>query len=118
MKVLIVRIAVALTLGLTVCWAVAADIAWLLGKWELSYESDNNPKDWLEFAADGKTFGITPEGRRIPGRYTLKESQIEVIYSFDGKIVPLTLRFTDDKQRLLAYSAKTKNTAQYKKMKE
>jgi hypothetical protein len=105
-----------LLLSAVTLFATAADNDWLVGKWELTYDSDNGLKDWLEFTADGKTYGITPDGRRIPGRYAIKGSQIEIVYSYDGKMVPLTLRFTDDKEKLLAYSARTKNTSQYKKV--
>ena len=107
-------VVLALLLGFS---TFAADDMWLIGKWELSYDSDGNPKDWLEFAAEGRAYSITPQGRRIPGRYTLKDSQIEVKYSFEGKMIPVTIRFSANKDLLLVYSAKTKNTSQYRKAK-
>ncbi len=96
--------------------AFAAGDDWLIGKWELAYDSDNSPKDWLEFTADGHAYGITPEGRRIPGRYVLKNSRIEITYSYNGKMIPLALRYTERKDELLAYSPQTKNTSRYKKV--
>jgi hypothetical protein len=107
----------ALVIGLTAS-VHAQESAWLLGKWELAYDPDNNPKDWLEFSADGHAVSITAEGRRIPGRYVLNDRQINVTYSYNGKMIPYVLKFSAEKDTLIAYSEKTKNTSLYRKVKE
>ena len=60
--------------------ARAAGEAWLLGRWELIRSPDGDKKDWLEFAADGRLTTITPDGRRLAGRYvdTGREVQLQL----------------------------------------
>jgi hypothetical protein len=95
---------------------LADDNDWLVGKWELTRDPDGNPKDWLEFSADGHASTTTAEGRRIPGRYVIKELSIEVVYSYNGKMIPLELHYSSNKDRLFAFSKQTKHTSEYQKV--
>lgn len=105
-----------------VLWAVwspapslAADATWLVGKWELSHDPDGSEKDWLEFTKNGEVFSISPNGRRVPGRYAVTDSEIDITYTFNGKTIPITLKFSSDKRKLLAYSKRTGNTSEYRR---
>lgn len=109
-------VAFVLSLGCFSSFAFAAEDDWLLGKWELAYDPAGNPKDWLEFGAEGKATSITPDGRRIPGRYSLNDKQINVTYSFNGKMVPMVLKFSPEKDTIIVYSEKTKTTSLYRKV--
>jgi hypothetical protein len=66
--VLALLLVAALALG-AVAPVLATDEDWLLGRWELIRSPDGDKKDWLEFAPDGRMTTITPDGRRMPGRY-------------------------------------------------
>ena len=96
----------------------AAENDWLIGKWELVFDSANTPKDWLEFGAEGKATSITPDGRRIPGRFSVTEKQINVTYSFNGKMIPMVLKFSPEKDTIIVYAEKTKTTSLYRKVKQ
>lgn len=111
----------AVVLSVLVLWSVmpvfAAEGSWLVGKWELSYDPDGNEKDWIEFTKDGEAFSISPNGRRVPGQYIVTDSEIGITYSFNGKTIPMALKFTPDKKKLLAYSKRTGKTSEYQKIK-
>lgn len=95
---------------------LGADGTWLVGKWELSYDPDGNEKDWLEFTKSGEAFSISPNGRHVPGEYVVTDSEINITYTFNGKIIPMTLKFTPDKRKLLAYSKRTGKASEYSKI--
>ena len=46
--------------------ALEADHTWLIGTWELSHDPEGNPKDWLEFTADGKPRASHRAGGGLP----------------------------------------------------
>lgn len=95
---------------------LSADVTWLVGKWELSYDPDGNQKDWLEFTKNREVFSISPNGRRVPGEFVVTDSEISITYTLNGKAIPMTLKFTPDKQKLLAYSKRTGKTSEYSKV--
>lgn len=95
--------------------ARAADLAWLLGRWELVHAPDGDAKDWLEFAADGRMTSIAPDGRRAGGMYVAGPQEIQLNFKVGTKSVLVTLTYGPDKERLYARSARTGNTAVYEK---
>jgi hypothetical protein len=97
--------------------ARAADEGWLLGRWELVRSPDGDKKDWLEFAADGRVTTITPDGRRLPGRYVDTGREVQLQYKIGTEGILITLTYGPDKEQLYARSARTGNTAVYEKQK-
>ncbi|MEO8670623.1 MAG: hypothetical protein ABI411_04855 [Tahibacter sp.] len=89
---------------------------WLVGKWELSLDPDGSAKDWVEFSAAGEAFSISPEGRRVAGRYSQTGPWISIVYIFNGKEIPIQMRASDDHLKLLAVSKRTGNTSEYRKL--
>ena len=104
-------------LALSVAAALAADNGWLFGKWELAYDPDGSEKDWMEFTADGQAFSINQAGRRIPGEYIVTDTEVRATYTYKGKAIPLSFKYSPDRKKLFAYSAKTGNTSVYEKIK-
>lgn len=103
---------------LVYCFALpvhAADHQWIVGTWGLAHDPDGNKKDWLEFTADGRAYAISDGGRRMAGEYSIVGSEVRIVYQHKGKSIPITLRYTPNKQRLLAYSDRTGNTSEYVK---
>jgi hypothetical protein len=113
----VVRGLVGLLLAIPLVWApaLATDHTWLVGTWELSHDPEGNPKDWLEFTADGTTTSISPSGRRTPGEYTVVNGTVNVVYTFKGQRIPLALTYSTDKKTLLVRSPKTGSTSEYRK---
>jgi hypothetical protein len=95
--------------------ARAADETWLLGRWELVHSPDGDPKDWLEFAADGRMISIAPNGRRTGGRYVTTGREVQLDFKVGTESVIITLTYEPDHKRLYARSARTGNTAVYEK---
>lgn len=96
--------------------AYAAEVSWLVGKWEMTQDPDGNDKDWMEFTPEGQATSIAPSGRRVPGRYEVTDNEVRIVYTVNGKSIPITLKYSADKKRLLAYSKKTGNTSVYEKV--
>lgn len=97
--------------------SVAAENDWLTGKWELYHDPDGDEKDWVEFSADGKAVSTTADGRSIQGEYTVKGSEINIIYTYKEHSIPVTLAYTPDRTKLLLYSERTHHTSEYRKVK-
>jgi len=97
--------------------ASAADNGWLVGTWELTHDVDGDEKDWMEFTADGKTFSINQAGRRVPGEYVVTDAEVKATYTYKGKQIPLSFKYSPDHKKLFAHSAKTGNTSTYEKIK-
>lgn len=96
--------------------AYAGGESWLVGKWELTQDPDGNEKDWIEFTADGQATSIAPSGRRVSGEYVVRDNEVRTTYTVNGKTIPITLTYSADKKKLLAYSKKTGNTSVYEKV--
>ena len=108
--------AMALTLVLVVAaTAGAGDQGWLLGRWEQTRDPDGGPKDWLEFAPDGRVVSIRVNGQRFSGRYVASEAEVQLNFKIGTQSVIITLTPGSDKKELFARSAKTGNTAVYEK---
>lgn len=107
-------LALALALG-AAAPARAEDDGWLLGRWELVRSPEGDKKDWLEFAADGRMTSITPDGRRLGGRYAVTGSEVQLNYKIGSQSILITLTYGPDKARLYARSARTGYTAVYEK---
>jgi hypothetical protein len=97
--------------------ALPAENNWLTGKWELWHDPDGDPKDWVEFTPDGKAISTNSDGRSLAGEYVVKDSEINIIYSYKGHSIPITLTYTPDKNKLFHYSERTRNTSEYRKVK-
>ena len=93
------------------------DKNWLIGKWELHYDPDGDDKDWLEFMKDGSVTNLSQDGREISGEYEVSGNIIELIYSYNGKKIPMKLSINTDRNKLLYYSKNTKNTSEYMRIK-
>jgi hypothetical protein len=111
------RLALLLTLALALAASPgrAADDGWLLGRWELVRSPDGDPKDWLEFAPDGRMTSVAPDGRRLGGRYAVTGREVELNFKMGSQSVLLRLTYGPDRERLYARSARTGNTAVYEK---
>jgi hypothetical protein len=105
----------ALVLGMGPAPVGAADDGWILGRWELIRDPDGSPKDWLEFAADGRVVAIKPDGQRFGGRYIASESAVQLNYKIGTQSIIITLEPGFDKKELFARSDRTGNTAVYEK---
>jgi uncharacterized protein (TIGR03066 family) len=111
-----VALLLALALGLGVgAPALAADEAWLLGRWELTRSPDGDKKDWLEFAPDGRMTSITSDGRRLGGQYSVAGQEVQLNYKVGNQSILMTLTYGPDKAQLYARSARTGYTAVYEK---
>ncbi len=107
----------ALCLG-TLATAHAQRPPWLVGRWELKFDPDGSPKDFLEFDGDGQVVSISPLGRQVSGVYAINEEGVRVSLLLpNGKTFPITLTPTPDKRQLKMKSARTGNISVYEKSK-
>jgi hypothetical protein len=95
----------------------AAEHDWLVGRWELTHDPQGDPKDWLEFHADGRAVSIAPSGRRTPGECVVVEGEVRIVYTLAGRQIPITLTVSSDRAWLFARSARTGTAATYERVK-
>jgi len=96
---------------------VAADQSWLVGKWEMSFDPDGNEKDWLQFSADGKVVSISGGANGPVGTYVVSGDQVQITFQLKTRSVSMTLAISPDKKKLLNFSKRTGNTAEYTRVK-
>lgn len=95
--------------------ARAEDEDWLIGRWELAHSPDGDPTDRLEFSPDGRVTVITPNLKRLGGRYEVTGREVLLNYKIGNQSIIITLTYGPDKAKLYARSARTGNTAVYEK---
>jgi hypothetical protein len=112
--VVLVLLAAALILTLAPLSA-ADDHGWLLGTWELSYDPDHSPKDYLTFKENGVFVHTSHEGEYRDGTYAVTKDRVVIIQQFGDKVVSNSLAF-DDKHDILYFTYKG-HTSHYTKVK-
>ena len=90
--------------------------AWILGKWELAHDPDGSPKDFVEFKSSGRVISTGETGGSVAGEFTVAGQEVRMVFQNRGKAVPLTMKYDAKKKRLLNFSARTGNTAEYQKL--
>ena len=73
---------------------------WLYGTWQLTYDPDNNPTDWIIFAVDGSVSVKRPDGRLISGTYTRVGSSLTVTVSINSKAISFPLKVSPDRTQI------------------
>lgn len=96
----------------------AETASWLIGRWELKFDPDGSPKDFLEFGEGGQVVNISPQGRQAAGVYVIKEDGVKASFALpNGKTLPFLFIPTTDKRQLQVRSSRTGNVAVYEKAK-
>ena len=99
-------------------FAHAQEHSWLLGQWELKFDPDHSPKDFLEFGGSGQVTSISPQGRLVSGLYSVKDDGVKVSLALpNGKALPLLFVPSQDKRQLRLKSSKTGSISVYEKSK-
>jgi hypothetical protein len=85
---------------------------WLLGTWVLCEDSDDNPKDSLQFNADGTGKVIRAKGN-IEILHKQSGQSVSLLANANGYATPIELSSSPSFDRLLLHNDKTGNTASY-----
>jgi len=94
----------------------AADNAWLLGKWELSYDPDRSEKDYIEFHENGDAFSSGPLGRQT-GFYIVAPDSVKAVFTYKEKDFIMTFHFNDARDELRIVTSHTGRESIYKRIK-
>lgn len=114
-KILLATVLVSLLFGLLP--EAGAGDEWLVGRWELFRDPDKNPKDYIEFTADGKFLVYDASKKlRYDGAYKVHESGIGTVMNIKDIPVTTPMKYSADRKTLYYASPKTGNTAEYRKM--
>ena len=65
---------------------------WLHGKWELSYDPDESPKDFITFHVDGSVISSLPGNDDLYGTYSISGDRVNIIFKLGNKQMPVELR--------------------------
>jgi len=92
-------------------------LQWLYGKWELSYDPDKSPKDYIVFAEGGQLTSMAPGQADTQGTYTVTKERVIVMIPMGERVFSTFFTFDENKEHLYLKSPKTGNTAIYTKVK-
>ena len=95
--------------------AMAADDSWLLGKWELSYDPDDAPKDWLEFTAAGDVYSEGPMGR-VEGIYVITTEGVKAVFTVKENDIIMNFRYDQQDRALKIITSRTGRASVYRKV--
>jgi uncharacterized protein (TIGR03066 family) len=113
------RIAFVLALALALWGAVpswAGQDDWLLGKWEMAYDPDGSPTDWIEFKPEGRVVVTAEKGGPVAGEYVVHGADLQMTFHKNGRDIPIAMKYDAKKKRLLNFSQRTGHSAEYKKL--
>jgi hypothetical protein len=102
-------------------WAMVApeDYAWLYGYWLTTTDEDNTVvvADWNEFRADGTYVNISPDCRRVQGKFHTFDGDVYVTVEVLNKgPIAIIFRPAKSKAQLTFTSPRTRNNATLSKV--
>jgi hypothetical protein len=75
---------------------------WLHGNWEMSYDPDNNPKDFLEFKPDGTVLlKSTPSKSDARCQYVIKIGHVNLVCMVRGEYRTIAMEVAGDQTQLV-----------------
>lgn len=88
--------------------------AWLLGRWQVSYNPNNDDSDVLVFLPGSRVNIETEDGRTLEGRYQIKQDQLLMLIQVGQRNVETRFKVSSAHDRLLykngAYYTKSADT--------
>lgn len=77
-----------------------AEVAWLVGSWELTHNPEHDDEDVLVFDDDGNVRIQTVDGRTLQGQYLLEGQQLKVVLKLSRNVVETSFDVNPEKTRL------------------
>ena len=91
---------------------------WIHGKWELSYEPDGSPKDFITFFRNGTVVNSLPGNEDTRGTYSIVGGRVKIVFKPGNTSFPIEMRIAEQRTKLIIYSQRSGNTAEYTKVRE
>ena len=104
------KITVLLALLILVACGAADTPAWLMGRWQLSYNPGNDDSDVLVFLPGGRVNIETVDGRTLEGHFQIDQDQLLMVIQGRKREIETRFRISDTHDRLIY-----KNSAYYTK---
>ncbi|MGD8925819.1 MAG: hypothetical protein PVG20_03145 [Thioalkalispiraceae bacterium] len=92
-----------------------ADDAWLIGKWQLSYDPDGSKTDYVEFKPDGDAISSGPQGE-YEGFYIVSADSVKAVFTYKDKDFIMTFHFNEARNELRIVTSHTGKESIYKKI--
>ena len=93
----------------------ASEAAWVLGKWEMTFDPDGGEKDFLEFHANGDAFSSGPLGE-FEGFYVVAGDNVKAVFTYREQDFIMTFRTNRTHDELRIVTSHTGRETIYKKM--
>lgn len=95
-------LAVAVLVALAGCGGEAgSEQDWLLGRWELAYNPENDDEDVILFREDGSVVIQTVDGREINGQYRVVEDRLYLNLMLPTRPLQVSFAISPDHSRLI-----------------
>jgi cytosine/adenosine deaminase-related metal-dependent hydrolase len=111
------QLALLLTVFIWITTSFAGDDAWLLGKWELTYDPDGAKKDFLEFLGNGDAYSTGPLGKQN-GFYVVSDDSVKAVFTYKDKDIIMTFHFNETRDELRIVTSHTGRESIYKRVQQ
>ena len=73
---------------------------WLVGTWELAFDPDGNPKDWLIFDERKQVVSRGPDGRTTSGTHRFTGDEVSLFFIVGSRSLQIPLAVSENGSRL------------------
>jgi len=101
-RLLAVVLPVLLLVSISACSNEASiDRSWVLGKWELVHNPENDDEDVLIFDSDDTVTVLTEKGEKIHGEYRFDGNSLKISLPTPRKIIEVEFEVSSDHGKLI-----------------
>ncbi len=93
----------------------SSEDAWLVGKWELTFDPDGDKKDFIEFKTNGDAISSGELGE-VEGLYLVNPESIKAVFTYKEKDFIMTFFYNKQKNELRIVTSHTGRESIYKKI--
>jgi hypothetical protein len=97
--------------------SLAENDDWILGKWQLIYDPDGSPADYLHFHVNGDVVS-TGQAGTVKGIYLVSSDRVKAVLTVDEKDLILTFFFNEERNQLRIVTSDTGRESIYQKINE
>lgn len=77
------------------------DLSWVLGKWELAHNPENDDEDVLIFDSDDSVTVLAEKGGKLEGNYAVTGDRLKISLPVQRKTIEVEFEVSSDRSKLI-----------------
>lgn len=77
------------------------DGSWVLGKWEVAHNPENDDEDILIFDSDDTVTVLAEKGGKLEGSYTIAGNLVKISIPVERKTIEVEFQVSSDRSKLI-----------------